>query len=257
LVDKVDLKVLPKKFLKVEKNYERTKAEVVSKNFSGSESAKMVWNLSQYDLMVVSAEKTKHQEKDFLEDDLMRKLRKRQGMVAPEEIYADALELTEGDRFKAMLLAHNALRLTGRANQTSTSNYPEIDIKNMVGKKFFNEYIKQHPDANANQIGEAYLSQKLQPMTDDKKDTTGKYYHLFGTMAATETGDLGKTSVELHKKLTKIREFLRFKKGTYDKWSYDKSGIDIAEHLKAENPAYTYDNPSIFEFNVLNTTPVN
>jgi hypothetical protein len=123
----------------------------------------------------------------------------------PADLYRIGLEVTGGDRMAALLTAHDALKRVGRAAQVGRVG-PE-QVRPLVGG-FYDDYVASRGgydfrggdfslSRDTNALGEAYLSQILQPI-GTPMDYTGRYYHLFGTAAANLVGGLGEIAHVVH-----------------------------------------------------------
>ena len=229
----VNLKNLPNLFVQTEKNYEKKfNDEVTTSLFNSYEFSNI---LSKYNLHMLRDQ----------EDDLMKKVREQREKqpdrkLEPQDLYGMALELCDGNRIKAIITVHNAIKMTGRAEEAESSEHEIFGIKNLVGDKFYTQYVKEHggkyDQDMASDMGEAYLSETLAPINGEK-DYTGNYYHMFGTMAVRETGVIGTLSTYVHALSVKLKAYKNGTNSEYTKWEADKAGLEIAKELKDKNKA--------------------
>ena len=201
----VDLDTLPGKFSQIEKEYSQStgiKIKDSSKDVKGVTGYDFVKNhLQPYDLTTSNYNTGKEEELMQKVQDLAKEKKLNGEKIQPEDLYRLSLELNDGDRFKALVTVHDALKMTGRGEQMGSEFTTEKSMKNKVGEEFFNNYVAKHggnynPDM-ANEMGEAFLAENFARM-GSPDDYTGKYYHMFGTAAGALVGGLARTATYLH-----------------------------------------------------------
>lgn len=192
---RVDKEKLPEAFAQAETEYiQKTGKHITDSSKDVSTYDFLTNHLQPYDIM--DSKYRSGKEKEFMAgvQQLVNQNNGTRKKIAPEDLYRIALEVNDGDRFKALLTVQDSLKMTGRAYEVGTAfGTEEIHIKDMVGEEFFNNYVKNHggeykPEM-ANKMGEAFLSENLAPM-GNYDDFTGNYYHMFGTAAGSVSGEI-------------------------------------------------------------------
>lgn len=196
----VDLDALPQKFVQVESEYTKTHGKAVTDSSSQVSSYDFLKNhLQPYDIL--DSKYRTGKEADLMKQ-VQAQIKQNEGTgkkIEPEDLYKMALELNDGDRFKALVTVQDALKMTGRAEQVGTNSAREM--KELVGEEFFNNYVQKNggtykPDM-ANKMGEAFMQKNFKPI-GSFSDFTGRYYHMFGTAAGSASGPLGNIATVAH-----------------------------------------------------------
>lgn len=276
---RVDQSKLPEAFAKVEADYTTQTGKPVTDSSADVSTYDLLKNHMQpYDIMESKYRTGK--EKAFMSgvQQLAKENKATNTKIMPEDLYRIALEVNDGDRFKALVTVHDSLKMTGRAYEVGTAHSGEdTHIKDMVGEDFFNNYINTqggtYKPEMADKMGEAFMAQNFAIM-GNVDDYTGNYYHMFGTAASSVSGEMADLATYGHASLVNFgsvkghfdevygtnesqNKVIRTVKdvgssmsavltggffwGRYtterpDKWSSDKTGLAIADRLKANRP---------------------
>ena len=221
------LNKLPEEFKKVEDEYTKKTGKQITSSTPQSlkEAADLKNRLQNYDY-IPSKEDAKAQKELAKAID---NATKDGSKLSASDVYKMALEGTNGDRYQAALNASETIRSIGRSNYSVTTTDIAVGVNNSAQ-------------------GIAWINARLKPI-GNAGDSTGEYYHMFGTMAAglanptlakgavaaqTVAADLDYSKKAGDSVLTQIKETLLG--GAYSasvKSQANQAGLNIAETLSA------------------------
>lgn len=272
----VDLASLPEKFKQAERDYVAASGQQVTNGTTDVSSWRFLRDhLQPYDTESSKFRTGKEAALMAKVRALATQRYKNNGpRIQPEDLYRLSLEVNGGDRLKALTTVHDALKDTGRGYQTG-AGHSEKTMRGLVGDRFFDRHLngQKWTPKKSNAMGEAFLRRVLAPIGNET-DQTGKYYHMFGTASGSLIGGWGRVSPRIHAHMVNNKTVMdKLEKQTRDyygdnmfgsfmaaasrpvgaiasglgswgeytivhkdKWSADKTGVDIGKALADTTP---------------------